>query len=49
VISEGTLKWQTMFYQKNICAIFYVIVEAALTSIHFVKYSTVPKAYLRLP
>jgi hypothetical protein len=45
----GTLKRQTMFYQKNFCVVFVVIIDIAVTSIHLVKYSTTTKANLRLP
>jgi uncharacterized phage infection (PIP) family protein YhgE len=49
VSSDGTPKRQTMFCQKNFWAVFDVIVETALASIHFVKYSTVTKVNLRFP
>jgi hypothetical protein len=44
VSSNGTPKRQTMFCQKNFWAVFDVIVETALASIHLVKYSTATKA-----
>jgi hypothetical protein len=40
ISSDGTPKRQIMFCQKNFWAVFAVIVETALASIHFVKYST---------
>jgi hypothetical protein len=40
VSSNGTPKRQTMFCQKNVWAVFAVIVDTALASIHLVKYST---------
>jgi hypothetical protein len=49
VSSDGTPKRQTMFCQKNFCAVFDVIVETALASIHLVKYSTTTKVNLRFP
>jgi hypothetical protein len=49
VSSDGTPKQQTMFCQKNFWAVFDVIVETALASIHLVKYSTATKANLRFP
>jgi hypothetical protein len=49
VSSDGTLNRQTMFCQKNFWAVFYVIVDTALASIHLVKYSTVTKVNLRFP
>jgi hypothetical protein len=49
VSSDGTPKQQTMFCQKNFCAVFDVLVDTALASIHFVKYSTATKANLRFP
>jgi hypothetical protein len=49
VSSDGTPKWQTMFCQKNFYAVFDVIVDTALTSIHLVKYSTATKVNLRFP
>jgi hypothetical protein len=49
VSSDGTTKRQTMFCQKNFWAVFNVIVETALASIHFLKYSTVMKVNLRFP
>jgi hypothetical protein len=45
--SDGTPKRQTMFCQKNFWAVFDVIVETALASIHLVKYSTATKVNLR--
>jgi hypothetical protein len=47
--SDGTPKRQTMFCQKNFCAVFDVTVETALGSIHLVKYSTATKMNLRFP
>jgi hypothetical protein len=38
-----------MFCQKNFWAVFDVIVDIALASIHFVKYSTETKVNLRFP
>jgi hypothetical protein len=49
VSSDGTPNRQTMFYQKNFLAVFDVIVDTALASIHLVKYSTVTKVNLRFP
>jgi hypothetical protein len=49
VSSDGTPKRQTMFCQKIFWAVFDVIVETALASIHLVKYSTATKANLRFP
>jgi hypothetical protein len=49
VSSDGTLKQQTIFCQKNFCAVFDVMVDTALASINFVKYSTATKANLRFP
>jgi hypothetical protein len=49
VSSDGTLNQQTMFYQKNFWAVFDVIVDTALASIHLVKYSTATKVNLRFP
>jgi hypothetical protein len=49
VSSDGTPKWQTMFCQKNFCAVFDVIVDTILASIHLVKYSTAMKVNLRFP
>jgi hypothetical protein len=46
---DGTLKRQTMFCQKNFWAVFDVIMETALASIHFMKYSTAMKVNLRFP
>jgi hypothetical protein len=49
VSSDGTPKRQTMFCQKNFWAVFDVIVDTALASIHLVKYSTATKVNLRFP
>jgi hypothetical protein len=49
VSSDGTPKRQTMFCQKNFCPVLDVMVDTALASIHFVKYSTATKANLRFP
>jgi hypothetical protein len=49
VSSDGTPNWQTMFCQKNFWAVFDVIVDTALVSIHLVKYSTAMKVNLRFP
>jgi hypothetical protein len=49
VSSDGTPKRQTMFCQKNFWVVFDVIVETALASIHFVKYSMAMKVNLRFP
>jgi hypothetical protein len=49
VSSDGTPKRQTMFCQKNFCAVFDVMVDTVLASIHFVKYSMATKANLRFP
>jgi hypothetical protein len=49
VSSDETPKRQTMFCQKNFWVVFDVMVETALASIHFVKYSTVTKVNLRFP
>jgi hypothetical protein len=38
-----------MFCQKNFWAVFDVIMDTALTSIHLVKYSTAMKVNLRCP
>jgi hypothetical protein len=38
-----------MFCQKNFWAVFDVIVDTALASIHLVKYSTATKVNLRFP
>jgi hypothetical protein len=43
ISSDGTPKRQTIFCQKNFWAVFAVIVETALASIHFVKYLTSTK------
>jgi hypothetical protein len=47
--SDGTPKRQTIFCQKNFRAVFDVIVDTALASIHLVKYSTATKVNLRFP
>jgi hypothetical protein len=49
VSSNGTPNRQTMFYQKNFWAVFNVIVDTALASIHLVKYSTTTKVNLGFP
>jgi hypothetical protein len=49
VSSDGTPNRQTMFCQKNFWAVFDVIVDTALASIHLVKYSTTTKVNLRFP
>jgi hypothetical protein len=49
VSSDETPNRQTMFCQKNFWAVFDVIVDTALATIHFVKYSTVTKVNLRFP
>src|SRR5688572_15450249 len=49
VSSDGTPKRQTMFCQKNLWAVFDVIVDTVLASIHLVKYSTATKVNLRFP
>jgi hypothetical protein len=36
-------------FQKNFCVVFDAMVNTALASIHFVKYSTATKANLRFP
>jgi hypothetical protein len=46
---DGTLNQQTIFCQKIFCAVFDVIVDTTLASIHLVKYSTVTKVNFRLP
>jgi hypothetical protein len=46
---DGTPKRQTMFCQKNFWAVFDVIMETALASIHFMKYSMAMKVNLRFP
>jgi hypothetical protein len=46
---DGTPNQQTMFCQKNFWAVFDVIVDTALASIHLVKYSTATKVNLRFP
>jgi hypothetical protein len=46
---DGTPNRQTMFCQKNFWAVFNVIVDTALASIHLVKYSTAMKVNLRFP
>jgi hypothetical protein len=38
-----------MFCQKNFWAVFDIIVDTALASIHLVKYSTAMKVNLRFP
>jgi hypothetical protein len=47
--SDGTPKRQTMFCQKNFCAVFDVIVDTTLASIHLMKNLTATKENLRLP
>jgi hypothetical protein len=49
VSSDGTLNRQTMFCQKNLWAVFDVIVDTALASIHLVKYLTATKVNFRFP
>ena len=49
VSSDGTPNRQTMFCHKNFWAVFDVIVDTALASIHLVKYSTATKVNLRFP
>jgi hypothetical protein len=49
VSSDRTPNQQTMFCQKNFWAVFDVIVDTALASIHLVKYLTVTKVNLRFP
>jgi hypothetical protein len=49
VSSDGTPNRQTMFCQKNFWAVYDVIVDTALASIHLVKYSTTTKVNLRFP
>jgi hypothetical protein len=49
VSSNRTPNRQTMFCQKNFWAVFDVIVDTALASIHLVKYSTATKVNLRFP
>jgi hypothetical protein len=49
VSSDGTPKRQTIFYQKNFWAVFDVMVDTALASIHLVKYSMATKVNLRFP
>jgi hypothetical protein len=49
VSSDRTPKRQTIFCQKNFCAVFDVIVDTALASIHLVKYSIATKVNLRFP
>jgi hypothetical protein len=49
VSSDGTPNRQTMFCKNNFWAVFNVIVDTALASIHLVKYSTVMKVNLRFP
>jgi hypothetical protein len=38
-----------MFCQKNFCAVFDVIMDIALASIHLVKYSIATNVNLRFP
>jgi hypothetical protein len=49
VSSYGTPNRKTMFCQRNFWAVFDVIVDTALASIHLVKYSTATKVNLRFP
>jgi hypothetical protein len=49
VSSDRTPNRQTMFCQKNFWAVFDVIVDTALASIHLVKFSTATKVNLRFP
>jgi hypothetical protein len=49
VSSDGTPNWQILFCQKNFWAVFDVIVDTALASIHLVKYSTATKVNLGFP
>jgi hypothetical protein len=49
VSSDGTPNRLTRFYQKNFWAVFDIIVDIALASIHLVKYSTATKVNLRFP
>jgi hypothetical protein len=49
VSSDKTPRRQTMFCQKNFWAVFDVIVDTALASIHLVKYSTATKVNLSFP
>jgi hypothetical protein len=49
VSSDGTLNRQMMFCQKNFYAVFAVIMEIALPSIHLVKYSMTMKVNFRFP
>jgi hypothetical protein len=49
VSSNGTPKRQTMFCQKNFWAAFIVIMETALASIHFIKYSMAMKVNFKFP
>jgi hypothetical protein len=47
--SDRTPNRQTMFCQKNFWAVFDVIVDTSLASIHLVKYSMATKVNLRFP
>jgi hypothetical protein len=49
VSSDGTPNRQIMFCQKNFWAVYDVIVDTTLASIHLVKYSTATKVSLRFP
>jgi hypothetical protein len=49
VSSDGTPKRQIMFCQKNFLVVFAIIMETALASIHFVKYSTAMKVNFKFP
>jgi hypothetical protein len=49
VSSDGTPNRQTIFCRKNFWAVFDVIVDTTLASIHLVKYSTATKVNLRFP
>jgi hypothetical protein len=49
VSSDGTPNRLIMFCEKNFWAVFDVIVDTALASIHLVKYSTAMKVNLRFP
>jgi hypothetical protein len=49
VSSDGTPNQQIMFCQKNFWAVFDVIIDTTLASIHMVKYSTATKVNLRFP
>jgi hypothetical protein len=46
---DETPNQETMFCQKNFWAVFDVIVDIVLASIHLVKYSTATKVNLRFP